>query len=307
MAATRLLAIGSILVATIHFTGCGPLFPSPPPPPVPSPPIDVRATPGDALVTITWDRGSGAATQNIYWSTSSGAGRSGTRIAGAANPYVHAGLANETPYYYVVTAVNESGESAPSAEVMAKPSANLPAVPTGVQATPGQDLITLTWDSAPRATSYNVYWSGSAGMAWWGVKIADVSSPFVHTGLSPYRWYSYAVTAVNSTGESGPSSEVSAIPLPLIPPTPTGVLAVPGNAQVTVSWADVPSASLYAVYWSTTAGTGTLGTKVFSDSSPYVHTGLTNGTTYHYVVTAASVDGESPPSAQVSATPSAAP
>ena len=41
-------------------------------------------------------------------------------------------------------------------------------------------------------------------------------------------------------------------------------------------------------------------------SSPYTHTGLINGTTYYYVVTAANQYGESAESKEVSATPSLA-
>ena len=38
-------------------------------------------------------------------------------------------------------------------------------------------------------------------------------------------------------------------------------------------------------------------------ASPFVHTGLVNGTTYYFVVTALNGSGESPDSAEVNATP----
>ncbi len=44
------------------------------------------------------------------------------------------------------------------------------------------------------------------------------------------------------------------------------------------------------------------GTKIADVTSPYTHTGLTQGTTYYYVVTAANGYGESADSAKVSVT-----
>jgi hypothetical protein len=62
------------------------------------------------------------------------------------------------------------------------------------------------------------------------------------------------------------------------------------------------------IYWSTTSGvTKTTGTKITGATSPYTHTGLTNGTTYYYVVTAVNSYGESSESSQVSGTPTNGP
>ena len=86
--------------------------------------------------------------------------------------------------------------------------------------------------------------------------------------------------------------------------SPTGVTATAGNAQVTISWTSVTGATSYNIYWSTTTGvTKTTGTKILNATNPFTHTGLTNGTTYFYVVTAVDANGESAESAQVSATP----
>lgn len=85
---------------------------------------------------------------------------------------------------------------------------------------------------------------------------------------------------------------------------PTGVSATAGNGQATISWNAVSGATSYNIYWSTTSGvTKTSGTKITDATSPYSHTGLTNGTTYYHVVTAVNSSGESVESAQVSAVP----
>jgi hypothetical protein len=64
----------------------------------------------------------------------------------------------------------------------------------------------------------------------------------------------------------------------------------------------------YNLYWSTTSGVTTAnGTKIGGISGTnYTQTGLTNGTTYYYVVTAVDTGGESPASNQAMATPVAA-
>ena len=48
--------------------------------------------------------------------------------------------------------------------------------------------------------------------------------------------YFYVVTAVNASGESGNSSQVSATPQAPAPQPPTGLTATPGNTQVSLSW-----------------------------------------------------------------------
>jgi hypothetical protein len=86
------------------------------------------------------------------------------------------------------------------------------------------------------------------------------------------------------------------------PPTPTGLAAKAGNAQVTLAWNASSGAVSYNVGRSTTTGgpyttVGTPTATGFSDST------VTNGTTYFYVVNAANLAGPSANSAQVSATP----
>lgn len=90
-----------------------------------------------------------------------------------------------------------------------------------------------------------------------------------------------------------------------VPSAPTGLTASPGNAQVTVGWTAVSGATSYNLYSSTTSGvTATNGTKVSGiTTNSSTQTGLTNGTTYYYVVAAVNAGGESTVSSQASATP----
>jgi pectate lyase len=90
------------------------------------------------------------------------------------------------------------------------------------------------------------------------------------------------------------------------PAAPTGVIAVGGNAQVTVSWDIMPGALTYSLWRSTTpGGPYTLIAGNLSGANlGYVDSSVTNATTYHYVITA-NGNGTSGNSPEVSATPSA--
>ena len=131
------------------------------------------------------------------------------------------------------------------------------------------------------------------------------STSFTNTGLTNGTTYFFVVSAVNSAGESGNSNQASATPQPSPPPAPTGLTATPGNAQVSLSWNASTGASSYNVKRSTTSGGPytTIATGVTSTS--FTNTGLTNGTTYFFVVSAVNSAGESGNSNQASATPTA--
>jgi len=90
----------------------------------------------------------------------------------------------------------------------------------------------------------------------------------------------------------------------LLPPeAPTGLAAVSDDAQVALSWNSVSNATSYAVKYSLNNG-GPYSLVDTPAATNYVHTGLTNGTTYYYVASAIGTGGESTNSVQVSAVPS---
>ena len=88
------------------------------------------------------------------------------------------------------------------------------------------------------------------------------------------------------------------------PNAPATLTATPATGQVTLSWASVTGATSYNVKRSTTSGTGYL-TIANATGTSYTNSGLTNGTTYYYVVSGVCSCGEGANSSQVTAKPQA--
>jgi len=70
--------------------------------------------------------------------------------------------------------------------------------------------ITLSWNSIPGASSYNVYFSTSPGVTRLnGYRISNAANSITITGLEPGTTYYFIVTVVNELGESEESNEKS--------------------------------------------------------------------------------------------------
>ena len=91
-----------------------------------------------------------------------------------------------------------------------------------------------------------------------------------------------------------------------VPSIPTGLTATPDNKQLTLNWAASTNVINYTVKRSTVSG-GPYTAVASVTPAVYTDTGLTNGTTYYYVVSASNGSGESANSAQIAAVPSVAP
>ena len=262
--------------------------------------------------TITWTAVAGV-TNNIYWKNAAAVTiAKGTKVPGAVSPATVTGLTAGTRYFFVVTGVENGVESAVSTEVSVVPNVLPPAPLTAsLSATPAGASDTIRWAAGATASTSNIYWSLTAGITVGGTgvtKIADVSTGYVQTGLANGTQVYYKVSAENSAGEGPLSTEFSTTPA--APPAKlVGVTAVLGDQQNTISWtASATAGVVYNIYTSTDPGVtldlvGAGVTQIPGVTSPYVDAGLTNGTTYYYVVTATKSGVESPISAEVAGTP----
>jgi len=185
----------------------------------------------------------------------------------------------------------------------------IPATPADIQAVAGDGEVTVRWSPVAGATSYNIYWNTAGGVTTSDEVIGTSTTLFVHPYLANGTTYYYVVSAVNIEGESDLSSEASATPVDSStanpPSAPSGVTATGRDGQVTINWSPVAGATSYNIYWDTSGSVTTADSAIISAPSPYVHMNLTNGTTYHYAVTAINNDGESGLSTEASATPAA--
>ncbi|PRX74084.1 alpha-tubulin suppressor-like RCC1 family protein [Cohnella sp. SGD-V74] len=106
-------------------------------------------------------------------------------------------------------------------------------------------------------------------------------------------------------GTIAPPATSNAATLQVRPGAPTNVAATAGDGRVRLTWGPVPGATGYNVYRSTTVGSeGSLIASVTGSEYAYDAIGLTNGTTYYFVVKATNADGEGRASIQASAQPS---
>ena len=254
---------------------------------------------GDGEVVLTWDAAENANSYNVYVNGE-------LKESGITDTtYSVLNLENGTEYSFAVSAVSSTNtESAKSEAVKATPhSSYIPAVvpeaPTGLKAEARDGEVVLTWNSAERATFYNVYVNGELK------KSGITDTTYTVTGLTNGTEYGFVVSAVSSTNTEGAKSdEVKASPVKpevpeVTPAAPTGLKAAAGDGQAELTWDKVENAKSYTVYQDRKA------IKTGLTDTNFTVTGLTNGTKYTFTVTA-TADKESVHSAEAAATPAKA-
>ena len=140
--------------------------------------------------------------------------------------------------------------------------------------------VTLSWDVSNNncipISSYNIYQNG----------ILIQTQPYITSttinGLVSYTSYSFYVTSVSNTTESLPSNTVYNIGF-----VPTNISGIAGDTSCKISWS--PPLNIAVIGYNGQVNGGTIITNI---TSPYVFTGLTNGTTYTFnIYTVATING----------------
>jgi fibronectin type 3 domain-containing protein len=261
-----------------------------------APPAGLTATAGSQRVTLNWTASSEATSYRVARSTVSG-GPFTTVASVVSTTWTNAGLTNGTTYYYEVAAVDPGSQSAPSAQASATP---FLATPTGLTATAGDSKVTLVWNAVNGVIGYRVRRGTVSGGPYTTVG-SVTTSKWANTGLTNGTTYYYVVASMSSTGDSPNSNEANATPFP-VPPVPTGLTATPASGKVTLMWNASSGATSYRVRRSTVSG-GPYTTVASLTGTTWANVGLSNGTTYYYVVAATNAAGDSANSPEVSATP----
>ncbi len=283
-----------------------------------TPPQSVTSTSGSFAVNLSWsypqdDGGIPVVQYNIYRSQTSGGPYtligSNTSVLG----FTDTSAINGFTYYYVVTALNKYNESAYSSEVVANPVGE-PTSPLNIEAINGDNTATLNWtepisDGGYPITHYNVYRSQAPGGPYTFIGTNTSTTGFFDTGVVNGQTYYYVVTAVNSFGESAYSDEQRLL-IANTPLAPTNLNGTFGNQQVILTWNSADGRGFevtnYTVYRKDPGASAYVAIATVNTTS-FTDTGLVNGQTYRYVVTAHSIVGESPYSAFFEVTPATVP
>jgi len=180
--------------------------------------------------------------------------------------------------------------------------ANGPAAPTNLSGTATNSQVTLSWTPSVSATSYTIERSSVTGGPYTVIGTGVTTNSFVDNNVAGGTFYYYVVAANNSNGV-GPQSLEASVLMPGVPPVaPTGLNGLPGDSVVDVSWNAVAGATNY-ILESSTSSNGTYATIASTSGTSFLQSGLTDGKTYYYIVSAVSVYGQGAASAPASATP----
>ncbi|TET89695.1 MAG: hypothetical protein E3J35_08925 [Methanomassiliicoccales archaeon] len=286
----------------------------------PSQPQNLDATPGDSLVTLTWnaptyDGGSPVLNYRIY-RRESGASEEFLIQIGNVLTYTDTGLANGEEYRYKVSARNQVGEGLKSEEVRTTP-ATVPGPPLGLAAVAESRLVTLTWmppsdSGGSPVTNFRIYRGMTPGGESLLAEVGNVQQ-FLDIGLTNGVTYYYRISAKNEVGEGAMSEEVAATPAAIltVPSPPTRFSSSAGDHQITLTWAapaDNGGSPItnYAIYRGSFSG-GEAFLVEIGNTLSFIDTNVTNGQIYSYRVSARNAIGEGQKSDSVSAVPMTVP
>ncbi|MHA2098166.1 MAG: fibronectin type III domain-containing protein [Candidatus Kariarchaeaceae archaeon] len=280
-----------------------------------SAPTNVVATYGNNEVNLTWsnplkDGGLNITQFRIYRSMTPGSYDTPiTFLSNSTFTYLDTAVSNGNTYYYVITAVNNEGESPLSLEVSATPK-TVPDAPTDFSATHGNLIVDLAW-TAPSITGgdpltgYDIYRDGV-----FLLNVNSAATSYQDTGLTNGVTYSYIIRAVNSEGQSVNSTLATATPA-TIPDKPESFTGIEGDNYVYLDWiepTDTGGSSINGYNISRSTSSGSYGSPWWFVSTLYFNdTSAVNGVTYYYIVTAVNDEGESLPAIEIMVIPSGPP
>jgi uncharacterized protein YcfL len=247
--------------------------------------IPVASVLSSGRVTLSWDNVPGAASYELYISTSPGVTiLNSYKIDDVTPPLTITDLEPGTTYYFMVAVFSDTGESRTSEEIAYTVTDADGQVDFGNILAEPESAVQPQSQAQPTAKT-----PASAA--------ANESSTRQQTRLP-----ATAVPAKKRTQTVEKKAAVAAIPSAK-KAAPTVQKKVAETQDVTVAWDNVPNATSYNIYWSDQLGVNKKnGKKIANATNPYKFKNLIKGKKYYFVVTAVNASGESEPSEEFSFT-----
>ncbi len=272
----------------------------------------LSATAGNAQVALTWSapvwNGGSVITDYVieYKLDSDSSWTIFSDAVSTATSTTVIGLINGSLYNFRVSTVNAVGPGSASTPANSTP-VTIPGAPLSLLAVKGDTQATISFsppnsDGGSAILDYTVTASDNIHFG------TGTSSPIIVTGLTNGTAYIFTVTARNAVG-TGPASVVSNSVTPAtVPGAPTMDMPVASNGQVALSWTAPASDGFDAItdyvvdYLDPISGWTTFADGTSPNTGATV-TGLTNGVSYYFRVSARNSMGTGAVSNIVSATP----
>ena len=248
---------------------------------------------------LKWDKVTDAAKYEVYRARSKD-GTYSLMSTQSATGYTNTSyLANGTTYYYKVRALKASGTASAYSSVVTITYGTVPtpAAPAMRSAKADSAGITVSWDTAANAVTYNVYRTADAGGSWTQVASSVKGTSYKDTTVQKGVKYGYKVRGVAADGKTlGPMSSTGVTAkVTAASTTPdyvklTSARRVTGGIQLT--WESTADAKTYNVYRKVDGASGWTLLASSVSGTTYKDTSGKSGTTYAYTVRGVAADGK---------------
>ena len=248
---------------------------------------------------LKWDKVTDAAKYEVYRARSKD-GTYSLMSTQSATGYTNTSyLTNGTTYYYKVRALKANGTASAYSSVVTITYGTVPtpAAPAMRSAKADSAGITVSWDTAANAVTYNVYRTADAGSSWTQVASSVRGTSYKDTTVQKGVKYGYKVRGVASDGKTlGPMSSTGVTAkVTAASTTPdyvklTSARRVTGGIQLT--WESAANAKTYNVYRKVDGASGWTLLASSVSGTTYKDASGKSGTTYAYTVRGVAADGK---------------
>jgi len=283
----------------------------------PNTPQNLLAKVSGSTVELSWDKstvGSGGVVSGYKVEYNSGSSWVTAADLVIENKYTFKSYSPLLPFSFRVSAVNRDSNIS-LASIIASP----PTAPLSLAAVADNKFVTLTW-ATPTSfgtspiTGYTIEVALSSDNTKWTVAgtVPSTLSTYVVSALTNDTAYLFRVTANTNSGNSSPSTFVTATPGIKLPSSPLNLNAVPGDKNVTLTW-DTPLTTGtspitgYIIESSTDLGLKWTAVAEVGPFTTFVVPNLNNDTGYRFRVVAKTATGNSAPSIYVTSTSGSTP
>jgi len=247
---------------------------------------------GNGQLFVTWAVVAGADQYEVFYGTGTNPPQTAAQTTTATSASI-TGLTNGTSYNVWVRGKNSTGTGAMSAAASAKPVGNMGAVTVAS----GDGQLTVSWSAVAGADQYEVYCDIGNSIPSTPAQMVSATTATI-SSLANGTTYNVWVKPKNANGAGEVSAPASGTPMA----APGSLILSVAHQQITVSWAAVPGAASYEVFYSTTT---TIPASPSDTVTTLNHTfvSFTNGTTYYLWVKAVNANGTSAASPMASGKP----